>query len=199
MSFNHSIRIVKKIEGRNTSGLRLSKLSALSDAQRCVVYNKAVAGYGEIENQYEKFDSPSISIKKIGKSMEILSESCGDFFEFLSKLPFQDDKVVDFADAYNEFFVNEQFIACDSDDIDMQGEYEHNDNKTVELQGIVAEAMRVEKEKDAIILYINIHDNLGEIPIDEDVVFGIFEDMAKKYNLGIIYDGFKEDLDEQKI
>lgn len=196
MSFNHSIRIVKKIEGRNTSGLRLSKLSALSDAQRCVVYNKAVAGYGEIENQYEKFDSPSISI---GKSMEILSESCGDFFEFLSKLPFQDDKVVDFADAYNEFFVNEQFIACDSDDIDKQGEYEHNDNKTVELQGIVAEAMRVEKEKDAIILYINIHDNLGEIPIDEDVVFGIFEDMAKKYNLGIIYDGFKEDVDEQKI
>lgn len=197
MSFNHSIRIVKKIEGRSTSGLRLSKLSALSDAQRCVVYNKAVAGYGEIENQYEKFDSPSISIKKIGKSMEILSESCGDFFEFLSKLPFQDDKVVDFADAYNEFFVNEQFIACDSDDIDKQGE--HNDNKTVELQGIVAEAMRVEKEKDAIILYINIHDNLGEMPIDEDVVFGIFEDMAKKYNLGIIYDGFKEDLDEQKI
>lgn len=199
MSFNHSIRIVKKIEGRSTSGLRLSKLSARCDAQRCVVYNKAVAGYGEIENQYEKFDSPSISIKKIGKSMEILSESCGDFFEFLSKLPFQDDKVVDFADAYNEFFVNEQFIACDSDDIDKQGEYEHNDNKTVELQGIVAEAMRVEKEKDAIILYINIHDNLGEIPIDEDVVFGIFEDMAKKYNLGIIYDGFKEDLDEQKI
>ena len=199
MSFNHSIRIVKKIEGRNTSGLRLSKLSALSDAQRCVVYNKAVAGYGEIENQYEKFDSPSISIKKIGKSLEIVSKSLGDFFEFLSKLPFQDDKVVDFADAYNEFFVNEQFIACDSDDIDKQGEYEHNDNKTVELQGIVAEAMRVEKEKDAIILYINIHDNLGEIPIDEDVVFGIFEDMAKKYNLGIIYDGFKEDLDEQKI
>lgn len=199
MSFNHSIRIVKKIEGRNTSGLRLSKLSALSDAQRCVVYNKAVAGYGEIENQYEKFDSPSISIKKIGKSMEILSESCGDFFEFLSKLPFQDDKVVDFADAYNEFFVNEQFVACDSGKLDKLDEYEHNDNKTVELQGIVAEAMRVEKEKDAIILYINIHDNLGEIPIDEDVVFGIFEDMAKKYNLGIIYDGFKEDLDEQKI
>lgn len=199
MSFNHSIRIVKKIEGRNTSGLRLSKLSALSDAQRCVVYNKAVAGYGEIENQYEKFDSPSISIKKIGKSMEILSESCGDFFEFLSKLPFQDDKVVDFADAYNEFFVNEQFIACDSDDIDKQGEYEHNDNKTVESQGIVAEAMHVEKEKDAIILYINIHENLGEMPIDEDMVFGMFENMARKYNLGIIYDGFKEDLDEQKI
>lgn len=199
MSFNHSIRIVKKIEGRSTSGLRLSKLSALSDAQRCVVYNKAVTDYGEIENQYEKFDSPSISIKKIGKSLEIVSKSFGDFFVFLSKLPFQDDKVVDFADAYNEFFVNEQFIACDSDDIDKQGEYEHNDNKTVELQGIVAEAMRVEKEKDAIILYINIHDNLGEIPIDEDVVFGIFEDMAKKYNLGIIYDGFKEDLDEQKI
>ena len=199
MSFNHSVRIVKKIEGRNISGLRLSKLSALSDTQRCVVYNKAVTGYGEIENQYEKFDSPSLTIRKIGKSMEILSESCGDFFEFLSKLPFQDDKVVDFADAYNEFFVNEQFIACDSDDFDKQGEYEHKDNKTVELQGIVAEAMRVEKEKDAIILYINIHDNLGEIPIDEDVVFGMFEDMAKKYNLGIIYDGFKEDLDEQKI
>ena len=199
MSFNHSIRIVKKIEGRSTSGLRLSKLSALSDAQRCVVYNKAVAGYGEIENQYEKFDSPSISIKKIGKSMEILSESCGDFFEFLSKLPFQDDKVVDFADAYNEFFVNEQFIACDSDDIDKQGEYEHNDNKTVELQGIVAEAMRVEKEKDAIILYINIQDDNEEIPCSEDVIFSVFEDMAKKYNLGIIYDGFEEVLDEQKI
>ena len=199
MSFNHSVRIVKKIEGRNMSGLRLSKLSALSDTQRCVVYNKAVTGYGEIENQYEKFDSPSLTIRKIGKSMEILSESCGDFFRFLSKLPFQDDKVVDFADAYNEFFVNEQFIACDSDDIDEQGEYEHKDDKTVELQGIVAEAMRVEKEKDAIILYINIHDNLGEIPIDEDAVFGMFEDMAKKYNMGIIYDGFKEDLDEQKI
>ena len=199
MSFNHSVRIVKKIEGRNISGLRLSKLSALSDTQRCVVYNKAVTGYGEIENQYEKFYSPGLTIRKIGKSMEILSESCGDFFKFLSKLPFQDDKVVDFADAYNEFFINEQFIACDSDDIEKQGEYEHNDNKTVELQGIVAEAMRVEKEKDAIILYINIHDNLGEIPIDEDVVFGIFEDMAKKYNMGIIYDGFKEDLDEQKI
>lgn len=199
MSFNHSIRIVKKIEGRNTSGLRLSKLSARCDAQRCVVYNKAVAGYGELENQYEKFDSPSISIKKIGKSLEIVSKSLGDFFVFLSKLPFQDDKIVDFADAYNEFFGNEQFIACDSDDIDKKGEYEHNDNKIVESQGIVAEAMRVEKEKDAIILYINIHDNLGEIPIDEDVVFGIFEDMAKKYNMGIIYDGFKEDLDEQKI
>lgn len=199
MSFNHSIRIVKKIEGRNTSGLRLSKLSALSDAQRCVVYNKAVAGYGEIENQYEKFDSPSISIKKIGKSMEILSESCGDFFEFLSKLPFQDDKVVDFADAYNEFFVNGQFVACDSGELDKLVEYEHNDNKIVESQCIVAEAMHIEKEKAAIILYIKIHDNLGEIPIDEDVVFGIFEDMAKKYNMGIIYDGFKEDLDEQKI
>lgn len=199
MSFNHSIRIVKKIEGRNTSGLRLSKLSALSDAQRCVVYNKAVAGYGEIENQYEKFDSPSISIKKIGKSLEIVSKSFGDFFVFLSKLPFQDDKIVDFADAYSEFFVNGQFVACDSGKLDKLAEYEHNDNKIVESQGIVAEAMHVEKEKDAIILYINIHDNLGEIPIDEDVVFGIFEDMAKKYNLGIIYDGFKEDLDEQKI
>lgn len=199
MSFNHSIRIVKKIEGRNTSGLRLSKLSALSDAQRCVVYNKAVAGYGEIENQYEKFDSPSISIKKIGKSMEILSESCGDFFEFLSKLPFQDDKVVDFADAYSEFFVNGQFVACDSGKLDKLAEYEHNDNKIVESQGIVAEAMHVEKEKDAIILYINIHENLGEMPIDEDMVFGMFENMARKYNLGIIYDGFKEDLDEQKI
>lgn len=199
MSFNHSVRIVKKIEGRNISGLRLSKLSALSDTQRCVVYNKAVTGYGEIENQYEKFDSPSLTIRKIGKSMEILSESCGDFFEFLSKLPFQDDKVVDFADAYNEFFVNEQFIACDSDDFDKQGEYEHKDNKTVELQDIVAELLHIEKEKDAIILYINIHDNLGEIPIGEDVVFGMFEDMAKKYNIGIIYDGFEEALDEQKI
>ena len=199
MSFNHSIRIVKKIEGRNISGLRLSKLSALSDTQRCIVYNKATAGYGEIENYYEKFDSPSISIKKIGKSLEIVSKSLGVFFVFLSKLPFQDDKIVDFADAYNEFFVNGQFVACDSGKLDKLAEYEHNDNKIVESQGIVAEAMRVEKEKDAIILYINIHDNLGEIPIDEDVVFGIFEDMAKKYNLGIIYDGFKEDLDEQKI
>ena len=60
-------------------------------------------------------------------------------------------------------------------------------------------AMHVEKEKDAIILYINIHENLGEMPIDEDMVFGMFENMARKYNLGIIYDGFKEDLDEQKI
>lgn len=199
MSFNHSIRIVKKIEGRNTSGLRLSKLSALSDAQRCVVYNKAVAGYGEIENQYEKFDSPSISIKKIGKSLEIVSKSFGDFFVFLSKLPFQDDKIVDFADAYSEFFVNGQFVACDSGKLDKLAEYEHNDNKIVESQGIVAEAMHVEKEKDAIILYINIHENLGEMPIDEDMVFGMFENMARKYNLGIIYDGFKEDLDEQKI
>lgn len=195
MSFNHSIRIVKKIEGRNTSGLRLSKLSALSDAQRCVVYNKAVAGYGEIENQYEKFDSPSISIKKIGKSLEIVSKSFGDFFVFLSKLPFQDDKIVDFADAYSEFFVNGQFVACDSGKLDKLAEYEHNDNKIVESQGIVAEAMHVEKEKDAIILYINIHENLGEMPIDEDMVFGMFENMARKYNLGIIYDGFEEALD----
>ena len=196
MSFNHSVRIVKKIEGRNISGLRLSKLSALSDSQRCVVYNKAVTGYGEIENYYEKFHSPGLTIRKIGKSMEILSESCGDFFEFLSKLPFQDDKVVDFADAYNEFFVNGQFVPCASGEFDKQGEREQNDNKIVELQGIVAEAMRVEKEKDAIILYININDNLGEIPIDEDVVFGMFENMARKYNLGIIYDGFEEVLDE---
>lgn len=196
MSFNHSIRIVKKIEGRNISGLRLSKLSALSDAQRCVVYNKAVAGYGEIENQYEKFDSPSISIKKIGKSLEIVSKSFGDFFVFLSKLPFQDDKIVDFADAYSEFFVNEQFVAGDSGVLDKLGEYEHNDNKIAEFQGIVAEAMHVEKEKDAIILYINIHENLGEMPIDEDMVFGMFENMARKYNLGIIYDGFEEALDE---
>ena len=100
MSFNHSIRIVKKIEGRSTSGLRLSKLSALSDAQRCVVYNKAVTDYGEIENQYEKFDSPSISIKKIGKSLEIVSKSFGDFFVFLSKLPFQDDKIGTSAGSY---------------------------------------------------------------------------------------------------
>lgn len=199
MSFNHSIRIVKKIEGRNISGLRLSKLSALSDTQRCIVYNKATAGYGEIENQYEKFDSPSISIKKIGKSLEIVSKSFGDFFVFLSKLPFQDDKIVDFADAYSEFFVNGQFVACDSGKLDKLAEYEHNDNKIVESQGIVAEAMHVEKEKDAIILYINIHENLGEMPIDEDMVFGMFENMARKYNLGIIYDGFKEDLDEQKI
>lgn len=196
MSFNHSIRIVKKIEGRSTSGLRLSKLSALSDAQRCIVYNKATAGYGEIENQYEKFDSPSISIKKIGKSLEIVSKSFGDFFVFLSKLPFQDDKIVDFADAYSEFFVNEQFVAGDSGVLDKLGEYEHNDNKIAEFQGIVAEAMHVEKEKDAIILYINIHENLGEIPIDEDMVFGMFENMARKYNLGIIYDGFEEALDE---
>lgn len=196
MSFNHSIRIVKKIEGRNISGLRLSKLSALSDAQRCVVYNKAVAGYGEIENQYEKFNSPSISIKKIGKSLEIVSKSFGDFFVFLSKLPFQDDKIVDFADAYNEFFVNGQFVAGDSGELDKLGEYEHNDNKIVESQGIVAEAMHIEKEKDAIILYINIHENLGEMPIDEDMVFGMFENMARKYNLGIIYDGFEEALDE---
>lgn len=195
MSFNHSIRIVKKIEGRNTSGLRLSKLSALSDAQRCVVYNKAVAGYGEIENQYEKFDSPSISIKKIGKSLEIVSKSFGDFFVFLSKLPFQDDKIVDFADAYNEFFVNEQFVAGDSGVLDKLGEYEQNDNKIVKSQGIVAEAMHIEKEKDAIILYINIHENLGEMPIDDDMVFGMFENMARKYNLGIIYDGFEEALD----
>lgn len=199
MSFNHSVRIVKKIEGRNISGLRLSKLSALSDTQRCVVYNKAVTDYGEIENQYEKFDSPSISIKKIGKSLEIVSKSFGDFFVFLSKLPFQDDKIVDFADAYSEFFVNGQFVACDSGALDKLAEYEHNDNKIVESQGIVAEAMHVEKEKDAIILYINIHENLGEMPIDEDMVFGMFENMARKYNLGIIYDGFKEDLDEQKI
>ena len=193
MSFNHSVRIVKKIEGRNISGLRLSKLSALSDTQRCVVYNKAVTGYGEIENQYEKFDSPSLTIRKIGKSMEILSESCGDFFKFLSKLPFQDDKVIDFADAYNEFFLNGQFITNDS------LESNQNVNKTSELQGVIANACHVEKEKDAIILYINIQDDNEEIPCSEDVIFSVFEDMAKKYNLGIIYDGFEEVLDEQKI
>ena len=114
----------------------------------------------------------------------------------MSKLPFQDDKIVDFADAYSEFFVNEQFVAGDSGVLDKLGEYEHNDNKIAEFQGIVAEAMHVEKEKDAIILYINIHENLGEIPIDEDMVFGMFENMARKYNLGIIYDGFEEALDE---
>lgn len=193
MSFNHSVRIVKKIEGRNISGLRLSKLSARCDSQRCVVYNKAVTDYGDIEMQHEIFHSPSLTIRKIGKSMEILSEFCGDFFKFLSKLPFQDDKVIDFADAYNEFFLNGQFITNDS------LESNQNVNKTSELQGVIANACHVEKEKDAIILYINIQDYNEEIPCSEDVIFRVFEDMAKKYNLGIIYDGFEEVLDEQKI
>ena len=193
MSFNHSIRIVKKIEGRNISGLRLSKLSARCDSQRCIIYNKAVTDYRDIEMQHEKFHSPVLTIRKIGKSMEILSESCGDFFKFLSKLPFQDDKVIDFADAYNEFFLNGQFITNDS------LESNQNVNKTSESQGVIANACHVEKEKDAIILYINIQDDNEEIPCSEDVIFSVFEDMAKKYNLGIIYDGFEEVLDEQKI
>lgn len=193
MSFNHSVRIVKKIEGRNISGLRLSKLSARCGSQRCIIYNKAVTDYGDIEMQHEKFHSPGLTIRKIGKSMEILSESCGDFFKFLSKLPFQDDKVIDFADAYNEFFLNGQFITNDS------LESNQNVNKTSELQGVIANACHVEKEKDAIILYINIQDDNEEIPCSEDVIFSVFEDMAKKYNLGIIYDGFEEVLDEQKI
>lgn len=193
MSFNHSVRIVKKIEGRNISGLRLSKLLARCGSQRCIIYNKAVTDYGDIEMQNEKFHSPGLTIRKIGKSMEILSESCGDFFKFLSKLPFQDDKVIDFADAYNEFFLNGQFITNDS------LESNQNVNKTSESQGVIANACHVEKEKDAIILYINIQDDNEEIPCSEDVIFSVFEDMAKKYNLGIIYDGFEEVLDEQKI
>lgn len=199
MSFNHSVRIVKKIEGRNISGLRLSKLSARCDTQRCVVYNKAVTDYGDIEKQYENFNSPSLSIKKIGKSLEIVSESCGDFFEFLSKLSFHDENVIDFADAYNEFFVNEQFIACDTDDSAKPDESEHENNKTFKLPGIVANAMHIEKEKDAIILYINIHEDIGGMPLGEEVIFEIFENMARKYNLGIIYDGVEEVLDEKKI
>ena len=193
MSFNHSIRIVKKIEGRNISGLRLSKLSALCDTQRCIIYNKSETDYGDIEIQHEKFHSPGLSIRKIGKSMEILSESCGDFFMFLSKLPFQDDKVVDFADAYNEFFLNGQFLINASDESDQHV------NKTAELQGLIANVWHVEKEKDAIILYINVHDDNEEAPCGEDMIFRVFEDMAKKYNLGIIYDGVEEVLDEQKI
>lgn len=193
MSFNHSVRIVKKIEGKNMSGLRLSKLSARRDTQRCVVYNKAQSDYGEVETQFASFNSPSLSIKKIGKSMEVVSESCDDFFEFLSKLPFHDDKVVDFADAYNEFFENGKFVIKDAD------ESNQDRNKTIELPSIIADVKHIEKEKDAIILYMSIHEDSLEMPHCEDVIFGVFENMARKYNMGIIYDGVEEVLDEQKI
>lgn len=193
MSFNHSIRIVKKIDGRNVSGLRLSKLSARSDNQRCVVYNKALTDYGDVENHFEDFNSPGLSIRKIGKSMEIVSESCGDFFEFLSKLPFYDANVIDFTDAYNEFFVNEKFLIQNGDDSNQDVD------KIAESPGVVAEVVHIAKEKDAIILYINIHERGAEMPQSEEVIFGIFDDMAKKYNLGVIYDGFEEVIDEQKI
>ena len=193
MSFNHSIRIVKKIGGRNISGLRLSKLSAQCDTQRCVIYNKTLTDYEDVKTHFENFDSASLSIRKIGKSMEIVSESCGDFFRFLSKLPFYDENVIDFADAYNEFFTNEKFVIEDADESNQEAD------KTDELSGIFVEVMHIEKEKDAIILYINIHDDVSEKPLGEDVIFRVFENMARKYNLGIIYDGFEEVLDEQKI
>lgn len=193
MSFKHSVRIVKKIEGRNISGLRLSKLSARSDTQRCVIYNKTLTNYEDVKTHFENFDSASLSVRKIGKSMEIVSESCGDFFRFLSRLPFHDDNVIDFADAYNEFFTNEKFVIEDADESNPDAD------KTVELTGVVAEVMHIEKEKDAIILYINIHDDVCEKPLDEDVIFSLFENRARKYNLGIIYDGVEEVLDEEKI
>lgn len=174
MIFNHSVRIVKKISSNNISGLRLSKLSAQSFAQRCVVFNKDISTYDDI-SKIETLDT--ISIRKIGKSMEIKGNSFRDFFQFLAQVAFGDDSVVDFLDMIKQNFIFNENI------------YGKSKN-----QGLDLSIIKIEKEKDALILYLNLQamdiSELNSSYIGEDEIFPIFEEIAIKYNLGLIYDGF---------
>lgn len=174
MTFNHSLRIVKKLNSGNLSGLRLSKLSAQCHAQRCIIYSSAQDLYGEILKSIEDFGGESIKSKRIGKSMEITGTDYSEFFGVLACLNFADDKILDMFDCINSYILSNE-LAERAGDI-----------------GLAVEPVRVEKVKDTIVLYVNASNTEdGYIPSEEEL-FELFKGVSGKYDLGIIYDGMEE-------
>lgn len=178
MIFNHSLRIVKKLNSGNLSGLRLSKLSAQCHAQRCIIYASSPSIYEDVIKSLEEFERETsaeiIRSRKIGKSMEITGTVYTDFFGFLACLNFADEKILDMVDCMNTYVLSDSLRA------------------KAEEAGFAADPEEVEKLKDTIVLYVKIRNLEDDYVPSEEELFELFEEVSGKYDLGIVYDGMEE-------
>ncbi len=174
MIFNHSLRIVKKLNTGNLSGLRLSKLSAQCHAQRCIIYSSSRDIYEEVLKSIEEFGAGSVKSKKIGKSLEITGTDYTNFFGVLAYLNFADDKILDMIDGINSYVLSGKL------------------SKEAHGQGLAADMTHVEKVKDTIVLYMNVRNEKDDYVPSEDEIFKLFDEFSEKYGLGIVYDGMEE-------
>ena len=189
-----NFQLVKKLAGKTSKGLQLSKLDGGSvvnmvpESARALVYRED-GKYDDIRESAKKYAEDKgykLQVKGVGKSLEILAEgkaahgaspeaglnAISILFDFIGSLEFADEKLNDFLHFYNEYIgfnINGENIGC--------GFADEPSGKLTFNVGLAS------TDKESIKIGVNARMPLDKT--DEDV-YGGMAPFLDKYQIGVV-------------